>query len=107
MKPVEELHTGNVLLSPLHVQLAPQYLGHPLTVTTNKSIQNAVFTLQALSYTNICFLLWPHLIEICAFLYGLKQSGVDGRQSDHLQPSAQGVGVGSLVAFVLVLDDQC
>lgn len=34
MEPVKEFHTGNVLLSPLHVQLVPKYLGHPLGHST-------------------------------------------------------------------------
>lgn len=34
MKPVKELHAGNVLLPPLRVQLVPKYLGHPLGHST-------------------------------------------------------------------------
>jgi hypothetical protein len=30
VEPIEELHTGRVLLSTLHIQLTPQHLGHPL-----------------------------------------------------------------------------
>lgn len=30
MEPIEELYTGGVLLSTLHIQLTPQHLGHPL-----------------------------------------------------------------------------
>lgn len=36
----------------------------------------------------------------------MEQHGVDGRHGDHLQTSAQRVGVRRLVAPVLVLDDQ-
>lgn len=31
VQPVKQVHAGNVLLSPLCVQLTPQYLRHPLS----------------------------------------------------------------------------
>lgn len=101
MKSVKQLHTGNVLLSPVHVQLTPQNLGQPLHHSEN--------TVNKISHRSDGFFFsdsGSYLIEISALLDSLQHRREDGGHSDHLHPSTQRVGVTGLITSVLVFNDQ-